>query len=552
MAAAPIHDDFRFEYDQVQRARLRRRVQWYAGVLIALRLISLLVMTLNVLSQEQVQTQSIALLVSFGSSAFAIFAYGWVFVDAWQTDRPRQAQLRVLRWVLIATTILSTLVSLLVAYLISPVEQDPSQLGVWSSWRNALLFAGLQMFTVFQVHFIACVFLPWSPRESVRPMFPVLGLTTGCLLVLAFLVGFPGSKPTAPWITIPAALILSIGCVAALLPGIAVSWWKSSRFARDFLMQHLRRGYTDIRREMTDAQRIHENLFPRPEQRGGLQLDYRYAPMRAIGGDYLYAKFINGQLLGALRTGELPDGTGTQPPDIEPCELVVVILDVCGHGISAALTVNRLHGELERQLAEQPNITPAELLCALNRYVYLTLAHHSIFVTAVAFRVSESTDRLHYASAGHPPAIVLRPDAPAELLAPTAMVLGVDRDLMVEAQNASVPFRPGDTLIAYTDGATEARNALGEMLSTNGLSDLAQASVGASKPQPAPRPTPQTAPPHSPGVCTRLMSAINQHRFGPPTDDTLIVHVCRASTPASTPPHAPAPRPIPATQTAGA
>jgi hypothetical protein len=160
MAAAPIHDDFRFEYDQVQRARLRRRVQWYAGVLIALRLISLLVMTLNVLSQEQVHTPSIALLVSFGSSAFAIFAYGWVFVDAWQTDRPRQAQLRVLRWVLIATTILSTLVSLLVAYLISPVEQDPSQLGVWSSWRNALLFAGLQMFTVFQVHFIACVFLP--------------------------------------------------------------------------------------------------------------------------------------------------------------------------------------------------------------------------------------------------------------------------------------------------------------------------------------------------------------------------------------------------------
>jgi serine phosphatase RsbU (regulator of sigma subunit) len=266
--------------------------------------------------------------------------------------------------------------------------------------------------------------------------------------------------------------------------------------------------------------------------------------MRAIGGDYLYAKFINGQILGALRTGELPDGTGTQPPDNEPCELVVVILDVCGHGISAALTVNRLHGELERQLAEQPNITPAELLCALNRYVYLTLAHHSIFVTAVAFRVSESTDRLHYASAGHPPAIVLRPDAPAELLAPTAMVLGVDRDLMIEAQNASVPFHPGDTLIAYTDGATEARNAQGEMLNTKGLSDLAQASVGARKPQ--------TAPPHSPGVCTRLMSAINQHRFGPPTDDTLIVHVCRASTHASTPPHAPAPRSIPATQTAGA
>lgn len=60
MAAAPTHDDFRFEYDQVQRARLRRRV----------------------LSREQVHTPSIALLISFGCSAFTIFAYGWVFVDA--------------------------------------------------------------------------------------------------------------------------------------------------------------------------------------------------------------------------------------------------------------------------------------------------------------------------------------------------------------------------------------------------------------------------------------------------------------------------------------
>lgn len=89
MAAAPTHDDFRFEYDQVQRARLRRRVQWYAGVLIAMSLISLLVMTPSLLSQEQVHTPSIALLVSFGSSACTIFAYGWGFVDAWQADRDR-------------------------------------------------------------------------------------------------------------------------------------------------------------------------------------------------------------------------------------------------------------------------------------------------------------------------------------------------------------------------------------------------------------------------------------------------------------------------------
>jgi sigma-B regulation protein RsbU (phosphoserine phosphatase) len=270
-----------------------------------------------------------------------------------------------------------------------------------------------------------------------------------------------------------------------------------------------------MQRELSGAQRIHESLFPQPQTKGALQLDFRYCPWRAIGGDYLYAKFL--PPLGSDDRGE------GQHPD-----LLVLLLDVTGHGIPAALTVNRLYGELERLVAEHPEISPTDLLRALNRYTYLTLSDHSLFVTAAAFRFCPDANTVAYANAGHPTALLVRADGTIAELEPTAMVMGVQLDLDVDRQFASVTMKPGDRLIAYTDGVIESRDVHGRMYDMDGLRGALDrhrklqldAALSGSANAPA-----------CPSLCEHVMDDVTKHRFGPPSDDTLVVEVTALKSP---------------------
>src|SRR5207253_7984992 len=131
----------------------------------------------------------------------------------------------------------------------------------------------------------------------------------------------------------------------------------------------------------------HEALFPAPIAHGPLRFEYRYQPMLQIGGDYLYSRFS--------------PSTGGAAPAFN-----LLLMDVTGHGIAAALTVNRLYGEVERLFAEDPHAGPGEVLSALNRYVHLTLATHSVYVTALCLRIDQHSGTLEYASGGHPPAFL--------------------------------------------------------------------------------------------------------------------------------------------------
>jgi serine phosphatase RsbU (regulator of sigma subunit) len=70
---------------------------------------------------------------------------------------------------------------------------------------------------------------------------------------------------------------------------------------------------------------------------------------------------------------------------------------------------------------------------------------------------------------------------------------------------------PGDCLIAYTDGAIEARDVRGRMLGVQGLCRLI-----ASRPSEV----------HS-GWSEGLLKAVEAHRYGPPADDTLMIEISR-------------------------
>jgi serine phosphatase RsbU (regulator of sigma subunit) len=398
-----------------------------------------------------------------------------IYVGAfWHVRRRPAAGRNVLQltfWLLVTSGLIQLGAAAMGAQVARYIAQSTGKgasIGVGFSWQ-------LQ---IFVTHLLACLFLPWTPRECFRPLIPLLAVNALFTLVSG-----------DDWLVKALSIALS-PLVGA--PGALICWWRHSRFRDRFNQRMIKGRYLEMRRELVDARRIHEALFPPPIRSGPLRFDYVYEPMRQIGGDYLHACFS------PARSGG-------------PRALNLVVIDVTGHGIPAALTVNRLHGELERIFAEQPQVAPGEVLRLLNSYVHLTLAGHSVYVTALCVRVDPAADALEYASGGHPPAFLRGVDGTLEQLASTAFVLGACPGEDFRSDQRSVRFGEGDTLIAYTDGAIEARDRTGRYFGIAGLQRVLAT----------------TAAPQGSGWPALVTRAVDQHRFGPIADDTLVVEVQR-------------------------
>lgn len=326
-------------------------------------------------------------------------------------------------------------------------------------------------------HFLACCFLPWTFRQAVRPIVLVFSVWAVMKLFLG-----DGGAGVRVFQVVWASLLFA--------PALCVVYFMHTRRAEAFERQFLYRRYRDVRRELYDARRIHEALFPQPITSGPVRVRFKYEPMQQIGGDYCFAFQTHGE---GHASGSLS----------------VVLLDVTGHGILAALTVNRIYGELSRIFAERPNVTPAEVLRMLNRYTNLTLAPHSVYVTAMCARVDPGTNTLLYANGGHPPSYLRRSDGSVEELVATTFLLGPCPDGEYDPQCMEVAMQPGDTLVAYTDGVIEARGHSGKQW---GLAGIRKAMRGAC----------------DPGYwADALIKQVEAHRLGPAEDDTLVVEVWR-------------------------
>ncbi|MBL0926259.1 MAG: serine/threonine-protein phosphatase [Phycisphaerales bacterium] len=350
--------------------------------------------------------------------------------------------------------------------------------GVSASQVGMVLVAITGLLSLFAKHFFACLFLPWRPGESMRPMWPLLGLNA--VITAWYFRAAPMS-----------GVAIIAGSPLVVLPGVAVCWWRFSRFHEKFHVRMLKGRYGELKQELASARQIHEAMFPAPVAEGPVRFSYRYEPMRQIGGDYLYAR--------------VADTSGPAGPILN-----LVILDVTGHGISAALTVNRLHGEIDRLFGEDPSTGPGRLLVGLNAYLHHTLARHSMYATALCMRFDPADGTVRWASAGHPPAFLRSVGGTVHPIDSTTLVLGacLGEDFVPNEQ--CTRFGPGDTLIAYTDGVIETRNAHGRMLRVDGLLRL----IAGGHPDPE-------------GWAPAILREVDRFRFGPIQDDTLVVEIYR-------------------------
>lgn len=147
-----------------------------------------------------------------------------------------------------------------------------------------------------------------------------------------------------------------------------------------------------------------------------------------------------------------------------PMGAAVLLCDVMGHGVRAALVTALIHGLVREHRAVAGS--PERFLSELNRGLQTMLASAGdlVFVTAVYLVVDVARGDLRFANAGHPSPLLLRKSGEVEALSVGAdgsgPALGMIPDEVYEA--AVVPLKAGDRVFVYTDGIYEAADASGE------------------------------------------------------------------------------------------
>jgi phosphoserine phosphatase RsbU/P len=183
------------------------------------------------------------------------------------------------------------------------------------------------------------------------------------------------------------------------------------------------------RSELEIAANVQQKLFPR-DTRPQRTLDYagHCVAAREVGGDYY--DFLE---IGDTRMG-------------------IVIADVSGKGVPAALLMANLQACF-RHLPPGALLRPAEALEGINRHFYESTAAER-FATLFFGSYEDRTRRLHYINCAHLAPLLLRASGEVERLEPTALMLGAFPRWT--CREASVDLAPGDTLVLYSDGVTEA------------------------------------------------------------------------------------------------
>lgn len=179
--------------------------------------------------------------------------------------------------------------------------------------------------------------------------------------------------------------------------------------------------------ELDLARKVQFALMPRPPKpRGVLQVAVRYTPAGQLGGDVYDFYRLENRRLG------------------------IFVADVSGHGVNSAM----LSG-MVKALASPMSVAvlePGELLAGLD-VAAEPYFPDGYFCTAFYLIADEETGLIRYAGVGHPPAIIVGPNG-ARTLESNPGMLGIG---MVDATSGrSERLAPGESLVLYTDGLTDA------------------------------------------------------------------------------------------------
>ena len=200
--------------------------------------------------------------------------------------------------------------------------------------------------------------------------------------------------------------------------------------------------FVGVQRELETARQIQSSLLPRQVPRpAGLDVAVRYVPMTAVAGD-LY-DFI----------------------EIGPSALGILVVDVMGHGVPAALVASMVKLAFAAQADRAQD--PAAVLTGMNQILCRHL--DGSYVTAVYAVVDIAERRVTLGNAGHPPALF---DGRGGSTPPPKQEHGLVLGFVPQAQYTNTviePFAAGDRMLLYSDGVTDARDRAGSFFERDRL-----------------------------------------------------------------------------------
>ena len=335
---------------------------------------------------------------------------------------------------------------------------------------------------------------------SSQAMMPANNALAGLLLiVLTIVVASPTLSRT--YLALPDRRVLATGTIVFALEALYNSLSRPLGYGTPRILDHLgfailllSFGYVAIRlvvanerrlvaldNELSVARAIQESILPAvvPDLERA-RISAAYVPMSAVAGDFY--EFL----------------------PVDKDRAGILIADVCGHGIPAALIASMV--KVAVQTVADRASDPAALLCGLNRI--LTPQLRGQLVTAAYLWLDMKDGKALYSSAGHPPLLRWR-EGILDKIDSNGILFGVLPGFEAYPVR-TMSIAPGDRLLLYTDGVTEPENADGQAFGEGGLVEV----LGC---------TPSCAPAD---LSERLLSAVRRWQPAslPQQDDiTLIV-----------------------------
>jgi len=214
------------------------------------------------------------------------------------------------------------------------------------------------------------------------------------------------------------------------------------------------RDLTESMRDQLKAKKVQEISvrcqLPHDDR---VSFEARYLPRDLVGGDFYRIEKI----------GE--------------AQYAIVLVDAVGHGVSAALCTMLLRSVWDDHRVELAR--PARFMQVLNKSVRAVMDEAGCFGTGVGVNYNAATGKLSCVLAGHPSQLLFRVDGRIELVGGKNTLLGMYDD--VHYEETTTQLEPGDTLLLFTDGATELFNAADKDLGEEGLKRLVREQINGVK-----------------------------------------------------------------------
>jgi len=190
-----------------------------------------------------------------------------------------------------------------------------------------------------------------------------------------------------------------------------------------------------MKKELKMAQKIQEAIIPKTFPAvDKFSFSGMYIPMDSLGGDYYDVIKISENKIGML------------------------IVDVCGHGVPAALITTMAKVSFGSNSKEDR--TTGEIVKIVNDDLFNIIGNME-YLTAFFCIIDSKRGVIEYTNAGHPSTIIIKKSGEIVELEQNSPVIGFVKD--VEFQTGQHVIEDGDRIVLYTDGVTEAKNSLGDL-----------------------------------------------------------------------------------------